>query len=287
MRSLKPSAAMIASALLLLLCSGCFGIQKDRKNPALEFVADKDSDSYLLFYYTDTTSVTELVLPDTFNGKPVSGIRKLAINSCDTLERIVIGKNITSIEPWAITKNLHLKEIKVDPENPAFCDVDGVLFTKDKTKLLCYPNANTAQLPAQGETEVSYAVPEGTQVIGHCAFYQCYAVTALLLPDSVTEIEERAFHKMTALTRFEAGKGLEIIGKDAFLGCESLKEIDLPASLKEIGDYAFYNARGIVSIRIAAPSAQVKQGYKWRPSSAGSSLGHAWSVAWADMTEAY
>ena len=265
------------------------GIEKDKENRSLEFALDKETGTYALSYYTDTSTVKELAIPDTFNGKPVTKIRGLAINSCDTLEKIVIGKNVVSIEPWAITKNLHLKEIKVDPDNSSYCDVDGVLFTKDKTTLVCYPNANTAVYKKDGalENTVKYTVPNGTQVIGQCAFYHCYAVSELVLPDSVADIEERAFHKMTALTNIDVGEGLQKIGIDAFLGCESLREIDLPASLREIGDYAFYNARGIITIRIAARSGAVTQGHKWRPSSAGGNLNHPWSIVWVDKTETF
>ena len=290
MRGIRRIAAILVSPpLLALLCCACAGIEKDRANRSLEFMLDKETDTYTFFYYTDTSTVTELVIPDTFNGKPVTKIRGLAVNSCDTLEKIVVGKNVAGIEPWAITKNLHLREIKVGPDNPSYCDVDGVLFTKDKTKLVCYPNANTAVYKKDGalENTVQYTVPDGTQAIGECAFYHCYAVSALVLPDSVTEIEERAFHKMTALTDINVGEGLQKIGIDAFLGCESLREIDLPASLREIGDYAFYNAREIVTIRVAAHSDAVTQGYKWRPASAGGNLNHPWSIVWADQTETF
>jgi len=285
----KRTTAAALALLLALLCCACAGIEKDRANRSLEFMLDKETDTYTFFYYTDTSTVTELVIPDTFHGKPVTRIRGFAVNSCDTLEKIVIGKNVTDIERWAITKNLHLKEIKVDPDNPSYCDVDGVLFTKDKTKLLCYPNANTAVYNKDGSLKntVKYTVPGGTTVIGHCAFYHCYAVEALVLPDSVIEIEERAFHKMTALTDIDVGKGLQTIGEDAFLGCESLREIDLPASLAEIGSYAFYNAREIVKINIAARSDEVAQGYKWQPASAGGNLNHPWSIVWADQTETF
>jgi len=275
-----------AAALLAALCCACAPREKQGQ---MEFVLDKDTDTYALVYYTDTSTAVELVIPDTFKGKPVTKIGKLAVNSADTLERIVIGASIAEIEPWAITKNLHLKEISVHPDNPGFCDVNGILFTKDRAKLLVYPNANEAVYAKDGRLEkpVEYTVPDGTAIIGHCAFYHCYAVEKLTLPGTVTEIEERAFHKMTGLTEIDVGAGLVKIGIDAFLGCEALKEINLPATLREIGDNAFYNARAIEVIRIAAPEASVKQGDKWRPSSAGSKLGHPWRIEWADKTETF
>ena len=285
-RTLRSIGLFLTSALLAALCSACAPREKQGQ---MEFVLDKGTDTYALVYYTDTSTAVELVIPDTFKGKPITKIGKLAINSADTLERIVVGAGITEIEPWAITKNIHLKEITVHPDNPSFCDINGVLFTKDRTKLLVYPNANEAVYAKDGRLEntVEYTVPDGTEIIGHCSFYHCYAVEKLTLPGTVTEIEERAFHKMTGLAEIDVGAGLVKIGEDAFLGCEALKEIDLPAALQEIGDNAFYNARAIEVIRIAAPEASVTQGEKWRPSSAGSKLGHPWRIEWADKTETY
>jgi len=275
-----------AAALLAALCSACAPREKQGQ---MEFALDKTTDTYALAYYADTSTAVELVIPDTFKGKPVTKIGRLAVNSADTLERIVIGPNVTEIEPWAITKNIHLKEIAVHPDNPSFRDIDGVLFTKDQTKLLVYPNANEAVYAKDGrlESTVEYTAPDGTEIIGHCAFYHCYAVGKLTLPGTVTEIEERAFHKMTGLTEIDVGAGLVKLGADAFLGCEALKEIDLPDTLREIGDYAFYNAMAIEVIRIAAPEASVTQGEKWRPLAAGSKLGHPWRIEWADKTETY
>ncbi len=270
------AAAFVLLALSLSSCS------RREKQGSMEFVLNEDKRSYTLVFYTDTTSQTELVIPDTFQDKPVTAIGRLAINSADSLEKIVIGKNITSIDPWGITRNIHLKEIVVDPENPNYCTVDKVLFTKDKTKLLTYPNACEAEYNKDGKLlkMVSYTVPEGTKTIGHCAFYHCYGIEKLTLLDSVTVIEERAFHKMTNLIALDLGNSIQTIGNDALLGCELLTEVTIPGTIQEIGDYVFYNAKKMERIRIGAQENAVKLGYKWVPSSAGGKLDHELTIEW-------
>lgn len=93
----------------------------------------------------------------------------------------------------------------VDDNNSVYSDIDGVLFNKDKSILISYPNARE---------ESSYVVPDGVKEIGEYAF-------------SFSEIKQ-----------VKLPEGLEKVGEYAFYSSE-LYNIDLPSSLKEIGDYAF------------------------------------------------
>lgn len=68
-----------------------------------------------------------------------------------------------------------LKAIYVDPQNPYYTSVDGILYTKDQTKLVLYP-------PAKGGT---YAVPAKVTEIGYQAFYKCENLTAVTLPSGL------------------------------------------------------------------------------------------------------
>ena len=77
------------------------------------------------------------------------------------LSKLYIPKSVTWIEEVAVAGIGNLTAFVVDENNPQYCSVDGVLFTKDKTELLAYPAAK------QGKT---YAVPEGTKGITSGAF---------------------------------------------------------------------------------------------------------------------
>lgn len=78
----------------------------------------------------------------------------------------------------------HLKEITVDPDNPAYASRDGVLFNKDGKILIQYPLGKDAD---------SYRIPEGTETIGKTAFANCGSLKQVTIPKSVKEIEQDAF----------------------------------------------------------------------------------------------
>jgi len=268
----KVIAALLAACMALALCAcGRSAFGRREKSGNMEFTLDRDSDTYTLVFYTDTSRGKELVIPDEFNGKRVTAIGRLAVSSADTLERIVLGPNIESIDKWGIVGCRYLKSIEVDGRNERFRSAGGVLYSKDGTVLVSYPNAHSAVYSDSGAllSKAEYSVEPGTKIIGHCAFYRCYGLEKVILPEGVETIEDRAFHKCEALREINFPAGLRAIGMDAFLGCEALTELALPASIREIGDYAFYNAMNIERITIAAAEKDVTLGERWFPTSAG------------------
>lgn len=99
---------------------------------------------------------------------------------CDSLKSITIPSGVESISSDAFDVCQALEEITVSPNNNMFCADDGVLFNKDKTKLLIYP---------AGKADEEYSVPDGVGTIGWSAFYMNYNLKKLNIPDSVTTME--------------------------------------------------------------------------------------------------
>ncbi len=98
-------------------------------------------------------------------------------------------------------------EFIVDENNQEFCDVDGVLFSKDKTVLIKYPPARKCDC---------YVVPDGVKRIDDCAFYECQEIGEILLPDSVEEIGYGAFACCPFLTDIHIPKTLKVCEEGAF-----------------------------------------------------------------------
>ena len=71
--------------------------------------------------------------------KPVTEIKEYAFNCDGSIERINIGKDVKSIDGKSMYSCWNLQYIDVDDENPYYCDIDGVLYNKDKTKIINYP----------------------------------------------------------------------------------------------------------------------------------------------------
>ncbi len=75
--------------------------------------------------------------------------------------------------------------------------------------------------------------------IDKMAFQQCYQLTSVTIPGSVSTIGLRAFANDTALTTLTLQEGVQRIDMMAFSGCSSLNNISLPSSITRIAISAF------------------------------------------------
>lgn len=129
-------------------------------------------------------------------------IGNYAFNGCTSLGTIDIPASVTHIGEGIFDNCSKLSQIRVKTANKHYSSSNGVLYNKDMTTLLIYPNM-------RGET---YIIPQGVTQIENFAFYTCTNLKSVTLPE-----------------------GLESIGEGAFDGCTGLKSLTLPASVKRIG----------------------------------------------------
>ncbi|MBE6885778.1 MAG: leucine-rich repeat domain-containing protein [Ruminococcaceae bacterium] len=92
-------------------------------------------------------------------------------------------------------------EIIVHPDNPDYTVIDGVLYSKDLTNLILYP---------QGKPDKEFVIPDHVKVIGSCAFQNCNQLESVYIPDSVLSIQHEAFYE-----------------------CKSLQEVRIPEHMNE------------------------------------------------------
>jgi len=81
-------------------------------------------------------------------------------------------------------------------------------------------------------------------------FYNNVTLKKIILPNSVTYIEESAFYGCTGLTNVTIGNSVTTIGDAAFEGCTGLTSITIPNSVTSIQDYAFYGCTGLTNVTI-------------------------------------
>ena len=96
----------------------------------------------------------------------------------------------------------------------------------------------------------------GIKVIPKEMFMFCYGLTKVTLPNTVTEISDKAFYSCKSLSSINLSTNLEKIGTDAFMYCESLKEITIPASITEI-DYYPFERTGLQTIKFAQGTTKI------------------------------
>ncbi|MGN1457515.1 MAG: leucine-rich repeat protein [Acutalibacteraceae bacterium] len=193
------------------------------------------------------SNMAEITIPSS-----VKTIGKLAFYGCSGLKSVTIPENVESIGEEVFTDCQNLGRIDVNSNNKYYTSVDGVLFNKDKTKLVqCPGNKTGAYTIPNGVTELcrgafsycekltSISIPEGVTLIGQEAFRDTIGLTSITIPDSVEEIDNHAFWSCDNLKSVNLGKGIQRIGYYAFERCESLESIKFPDSLTTISQNAF------------------------------------------------
>lgn len=159
-----------------------------------------------------------------------TGIAKGALSTY-TLTEVTLPASLTTIDGEAFgASNPKVVGVHVSADNPVYCDVDGVVYSKDQTVLVFYPG---------GREDAQYTVPDTVQVIGDHAFYNAKNLTEVRLPDGIKIIQANAFQGCKELASVNFPEGLLQIGEGAFCDSEGLFGSDLPDSLVSMGRHAF------------------------------------------------
>lgn len=149
------------------------------------------------------------VVKDT--SKPIISVREFTLNCDDKIKTIRIGANVTDVDTKAFYSCWALQNIEVDENNPNYCDVDGVLYNKDKTAVLCYPCDHDEYLrqkygyerelykdevtPEYERDIQTYVVPSTVEKIDEMCFN--YAnLRVIYLPEGLKRIETLAVFKL-------------------------------------------------------------------------------------------
>ena len=101
-------------------------------------------------------------------------------------------------------------------------------------------------------------LPNSITSIGYNAFYNS-TLQEIVIPESVTDIEDYAFGSCSKLTSVTIGDGVTSIGESAFRNCSSLTSITIPESVTSIGQSAFSSCSSLTSITI--PNSVTSMGY--------------------------
>ncbi|ABX41327.1 leucine-rich repeat protein [Lachnoclostridium phytofermentans] len=143
-----------------------------------------------------------------FSSMPVwNTIKELYITQ--EVKEIVTNGYLSSLQ--AVFPNL--EKIYVDENNPSYQSIDGVLYSKDGTKLISYPMKKGANAIVENGTKVinndAFAfvslnhiqIPEGLVCIENFAF-RASTLTEISLPKSFRQLESQAFYQseLTSIT---------------------------------------------------------------------------------------
>lgn len=160
--------------------------------------------------------------------------------SSNKLTSITLPSTLTVLGDRPFAACNKLLNITVDPSNPVYTTVDGVLFNKAKTTIIACPGGKTG----------TYTVPSTVTKVDNSAFYGCTKLTAITLPSSVTAIGQDAFRGCTSMKSINIPSGVTRIENETFHNCCALQSISIPSEVTVIGDYAFYYCSSLKSITL-------------------------------------
>ena len=170
------------------------------------------------FSYCD--GLTTVTIPNN-----VTTIGNCAFEWCSSLEEVTIGSGVTSIGDRAFEGCSSLTYITVSGENLYYKSVHNVLFTKDGTRLIKYP---------EGSTATSYTIPNDVKTIDMFAFAYSSNLTGVTIGSGVTTICEGAFFNCNGLTTISIPDNVTTIGEDAFCACEYLTTLNIGSGVESI-----------------------------------------------------
>lgn len=215
--------------------------------------------------------------------KPVTEIKEYSINGDSYIKTIYIGENVLDIDGKAFYSCWALQRIIVDENNPNYCDIDGVLYTKDKKTVVCYPcdrdeylrekysypyelypNAPSdstgnpviseedyASIYTQYKQEVmTYVIPSTVEIVGELCFNYSNLAT-VYLPEGLKKIDNLGFFEMPNMADFYTYITEEAVEGTEYSAAAQLDTyISLPNGLEYIGTDAFSYSKNLTYIYI-------------------------------------
>ena len=152
-------------------------------------------------------------IPDT-----VETIEEGAFNDCTSLTAVTISKGVKTISEdfggGLFANCTKLENVNVAIANLSYQSIDGVLYNKSGTKLICCPNGKSGAL----------TVPDTVMIIEDYAFANCSGLTDIFLTNGVTSIGSWAFYRCN-ITSFVVPRSVTEIGMYTFLWCRSLRSL--------------------------------------------------------------
>ena len=178
------------------------------------------------------------------------------------ITEITLPKKLNHISGTAFLGNHVIKNINVDANNTNFSSNNGIVFSKDKKKIVLYP---------QGKTEKAYTIPSTVEEICDSAFsyaqvesitisksvkkfgnyvFSSTNIKSITIPSTVTEMGYGPVADCQKLISANIQSKVKVLPYDMFNGCASLKNVTLNDNIEEIYNRAFYGCKSLSNITL-------------------------------------
>lgn len=252
----------------------------------LEYTPSDDGNSYSVTGIISTTD-TEIIIPSTYEGKPVTAIGKNAFRLRSRLTSVTIPDSVISIGDQAFLGCRSLTSVTIG--NSVTSIGSAAFSTCSSLQIVTIPDSVTSigdQAFRLCINLASITIPDSVTSIGDMAFCDCENLASIsvveqnesykdidgnlytkdgknliqyapgktnisfTIPNTVTSIGNYAFSKSDNLNSITIQNGVVYIGEWAFDSCSTLTSIIIPDSVTSIGSSAFCACSSLISVTI-------------------------------------
>lgn len=206
----------------------------DSVNYGFKYSLNADGNSYSVTGLDyDNSTDHKLVIPASYNGKPVTAIAANAFKSKYGIIEMQIPSTVTTIGNYAfnfcydLTKVIFYGEVKLGERAFSSCDELSVININKVTEMGAFCFLNTAITIVETNAKLT-TIPKS-------CFDGCASLTSVYLTPGLTTILDDAFNSCDSLENVYLPDGLEHISYGAFSKCHSLSSVYIPASVTKMG----------------------------------------------------
>lgn len=209
-----------------------------------------------------TGGAKTITVPEKFNGLDVISVAQSVFEEKSAVEHLVLTEKVNNVETQVRSKTL--KSVTVPKESQYYASKDGVLFTKDLSKILIYPyqkEETSFVMPKEvtmyDEKETfqnpylsKILVEEGNEKFSSYdgVIYNAEKTRLLTVPEGkqkiyvagTVELDNIALNGKSNLKEIVLEDGVKAIPPYALNGCSGLTKIYIPKSVGEISEDAFF-----------------------------------------------
>ena len=197
------------------------------------------------YTFYNCSQLTNIEIPNS-----VTSMGYGVFRDCTSLTNVTIGSGVTNILNNIFNGCNKLESINVSEENKTYSGVDGILYNKEQTEIICIPIAIK---------EVS--IPDTIIEIENGMFDSCRSLTSVTIGRGVADIGNIAFSKCSKLENInvsEKNANYSSVGgilynkqrTEMIMVPRATKEVDVPNTVTKIKNYAFYNCDNLKMITI-------------------------------------
>lgn len=250
---------------------------EDVESETSDYIADpslfrykENPTGYTVFGLAHDPFRLDAIIPDTYNGVPITAvgenafytytgittayipksvktIESSAFSGCNSLTECVIPEGVEEIERFAFNSTA-IEHLIIPSTVKTFSYTSPFTQMKSKTiTMKCIPNTLPTLMFSNCTKLETVILPEGLSYLSVSMFLNCESLKKIELPNSILKIEQSAFMNCWRLETIDL-KNTENLGNKAFADCSSLKSITFSKKIKTIGSNVFSKCSALTDI---------------------------------------